>query len=254
MKRKRSRPSEWWAAAPSPAPPQTTQQAQSRKIQEAPTPGNRGNSEKEKKVDGARSASKQIQVSKEGRASDVGDDELVLNSGKGKENRPRRETRRSTGGQDEGESNAGTLNEEQTKTQAKSGHLIASTGGYSPDVERATQAIPKKKGGRPTAEEAHMKLGIQGGTKSSSQSKLNMADRIKPQKRGRPSNTGDELEAASTVVNDVSSKKVNAKLSPNVPDKEVGNSVRRGRSSNNEAEIQAIFDEATRVGFIYFTM
>jgi hypothetical protein len=71
----------------------------------------------------------------------------------------------------------------------------------------------------------------------------------KPRRKSRSLYTEDELVSAveSSATDQVSSKKRSSERSERNHKADLEKSARRGRSSNTEAEVQAIFDEATRV-------
>lgn len=115
-----------------------------------------------------------------------------------------------------------------------------------PIVERNLQ----KKRGRPAILRTEQLSGIEDAAtvRQTSNANLEVAtDSTKPRRRGRPSNTQDELEAATAPPASIHTmgKKPDARRL--AKENTGAKSERRGRSSNTEAEVQAVFEEATRV-------
>jgi hypothetical protein len=251
LKRKRSRPSDWWAAARSPAPPPPAKEShpvQSRKIQEAPAAGNRGISLKNAGRQGADGAGNPIQTSRTVE-SKIAANSSVTGPNVGKADQIKRKRDRPSA-EDDAEGAVGVPIREQTINQGKRGRTrVAHTEqDATPDVAGNTQATSKKKKGRSSASQATVPIHLgRRDRKDTPEKQKSKTGAVQSLRKAHSSDTQEELEAAITSTKTQAPERNHtAKKASNSTSMEI----RRGRSSNNEAEIQAIFDEATKVSTV----
>lgn len=250
MKRQRSRPSEWWAAAPSPVPPQGAAiKRTSRQTQDAPAAGNRGKILKRGESGDPSGTGKQVPTPGEEQSSSA-QAEPNTEAGSGRRNQlKKRTTRRSNGLQDGAV--VTTSNGEKAARQEEKAQLIVpqtEEGATSPNADDDPPSS-KRKRGRPPVSQTKGTMGseVRKGSRNVAANLGPSVEANKAQNKGRPSKSqSEETGASGSSIIPENEKRLTSRRSVEErvePEKQI----RRGRSSNNEAEIQSIFNEATRV-------
>lgn len=254
MKRQRSRPSEWWAAAPSPAPPhgaptKSTNAGTSRQIQDAPAAGNRGKILKNAKSGSPSGPSKRISTQGEEQSSNA-EDEPNTEVGTGEKTLPKKRTTRRSNGSEDG-AVVTTSNGERAARKKKEAQLVVSQtvqGSTSQIADDDPSSSKRKRGPHSVSQAKGLKDSeVRKGSGNVATSLKTRAEGNKAQKGGRPSKSqGDGADESDSSTIHGGKQRLASKRAGDQK-VEAEKKVRRGRSSNNEAEIQSIFNEATKV-------